>query len=215
MKVTIYVEGGGDHENLRTSCRKGFRLFLEKAGFRGKMPAIMACGSRHEALSKFSLALLSADSNQFPILLVDSEGPVRAEHRESPWDHLGAIVGPDRLARPDGALNDQAYLMVQCMESWFLADRDSLGEFFGRQQFRAESLPHGDDVEAIARQRVIDGLVHATRTCKKGKYDKGKHSFEILAGLRADRVEAASVQVKRLFDELRARLGLRTEGPNR
>lgn len=175
----------------------------------------MACGSRHEALSKFSLALLSADSNQFPILLVDSEGPVRAEHRESPWDHLGAIVGPDRLARPDGALNDQAYLMVQCMESWFLADRDSLGEFFGRQQFRAESLPHGDDVEAIARQRVIDGLVHATRTCKKGKYDKGKHSFEILAGLRADRVEAASVQVKRLFDELRARLGLRTEGPNR
>ena len=31
-----------------------------------------------------------------------------------------------------GATDEQAHLMVQCMEAWFLADRETLAAVFGR-----------------------------------------------------------------------------------
>ena len=52
MKITIYVEGGGekkDAKDLKTKCRKGFQKFFEKAGLATPMPAVVACGSREQA----------------------------------------------------------------------------------------------------------------------------------------------------------------------
>ena len=45
----IYVEGGGDAKDLRTRCREGFHKLLENAGFTGRVPRIVASGSRNEA----------------------------------------------------------------------------------------------------------------------------------------------------------------------
>ena len=44
--VKLFVEGGGDGGQLTINCRKGFRLFLERAGLHGAMPKISACGGR-------------------------------------------------------------------------------------------------------------------------------------------------------------------------
>ena len=146
MSAKLFVEGGGDSKMLKTACRKGFRLFIEKAGLRGRMPRIVACGSRTNAYQDFTRENESpARHDGSPHLLVDSEEPVR---EAGPWLHLKVRDGWDR---PDGATDDQRHLMVEVMESWFLADREALGTFYG-QGFRGTALPQNQHVEQISNR---------------------------------------------------------------
>ena len=39
-------EGGGDSRAVNVKCRKGFSDFLEKSGLKGKMPRIVASGTK-------------------------------------------------------------------------------------------------------------------------------------------------------------------------
>ena len=88
VTIKIYVEGGGDRKELKTRCRQGFSRFFEKAGFTGRMPAVVACGSRQNAYDSFCTALKAADEDHLPMLLVDSEEAVS----QSPWAHLKSRV---------------------------------------------------------------------------------------------------------------------------
>ena len=160
MSVKVYVEGGGDSKALKTACRKGFSTFIEKAGLAGSMPRIVARGSRKNAYDGFNTALVNEEGS--PVLLVDAEGSVTAN---GPWQHLRQR---DCWDRPVGATDDQCHLMVQVMESWFLADREALGGFYG-QGYRPNALPSGQNVEQIPKQDVLYGLDQAARdTVKKG-----------------------------------------------
>ncbi|MEX1094982.1 MAG: hypothetical protein WED34_02975 [Planctomycetales bacterium] len=47
----------------------------------------------------------------------------------------------------------------------------------------------------------------ASKQTRKGCYDKGRHSFEILNGLDPAKVAAASRHARRLMDVLRAKCG--------
>ena len=76
MTVKVYVEGGGDGRDLRTRCRKGFSAFFEKAGLAGRMPRVVACGSRESAFDRFRTAFAARKAGEFVALLVDSEAPV-------------------------------------------------------------------------------------------------------------------------------------------
>ena len=196
MSVKIYVEGGGDSQALRTACRKGFAKFVERAGLKGRMPRIVACGGRQKAYDDFATALDTR--NGFPMLLVDSEEPVTSE---SPWDHLRNL---DRWTRPNGATKDQCHLMVQIMESWFLADKPTLTTFYG-QGFLENSLPQNPRVEQVRKTEVLAGLDSATRHTTKGRYNKGSHSFDILAAIDPSAVERAAPRAKRFLDTLRAK----------
>ena len=69
----------------------------------------------------FRTAIRNPRPGQMPFLLVDSETAVTTG--QSAWRHLGARDGWDR---PPQAGDDQAFLMVQVMETWFLADRNAL-----------------------------------------------------------------------------------------
>ncbi|HEY6292163.1 MAG TPA: DUF4276 family protein [Terriglobia bacterium] len=131
--MSVYVEGGGDykHTDTATACRRGFRELFEKLGIPARRLSIIACGSRSEAFKDFQRRLRRR-TDEFVILLVDSEGPVGAQ---TSWAYLKA---KDNWRRPTGT-DDQAHLMVQCMQAWFLADREALGEFYG-QGFLAGSL---------------------------------------------------------------------------
>ena len=91
--------------------------------------------------------------------------------------------------------------MVQVMESWFLADRDALSEYFG-QHFRESALPGQQDIEKIEKGDVLRGLSEATGSCARGRYSKGDHSFEILAKVSADKVTSASPYADRLVKTL-------------
>lgn len=196
MNVTVYVEGGGNVRATKKRCRQGFSALFRKAGLSGRMPRVFAAGGRADAWHDFRTALAEAGENDFIVLLVDSEAPVRDDG--TPWVHLRE---QDRWNRPDGAAEENAHLMVQCMESWFLADMDALAGFFG-DGFNRGALPRRPDIENVSKCDVERGLKRATRRSGKGEYHKGRHSFEILAELAPGRVIAASPHAKRFVDTL-------------
>ena len=131
------------------------------------------------------------------MLLVDAEEEVTAS---GAWDHLRSR---DNWRRPPDASNDQCHLMVQVMESWFLADRPALETFYG-QDFRSNALPGNPNIEQIPKQDVFNRLNRASRDTRKGAYDKGKHSFDILASLDPTKVTAASPHAARFVQALLA-----------
>ena len=199
MTMKVYVEGGGRGKALRSQCQEGFSEFFARAGLQGRRPKIVACGGRGDAFRDFSIACRNARKSSVPILLVDSEEAVAAN--ASAWAHLKA---QDSWDKPEGAADDSAHLMVQCMEAWFLADMECLAEFFG-QGFNRNALPRRTEVEAVPKKDLLDGLKNATRGCKsKGGYSKGSHSFSILKEVDPVRVMRASPRARSLINVLLA-----------
>ena len=185
--VALYVEGGG-HKQLNIECRMGFRKFLERAGVDRKMN-IVACGNRENAYKRFAG---HADSSETAVLLVDSDGPVIAVKA---WAYLARSKG---MKRPKDAKDEQCHLMVQMMESWFLADVNALASFYG-SGFRKHVFPKTANIEEIPKEDVETRLKRATRDTGKGAYHKGRHSFVILAELDPEKVKAASPYADRLI----------------
>ncbi|PID78127.1 MAG: hypothetical protein CSB21_02180 [Deltaproteobacteria bacterium] len=208
--MKLYVEGGGDSKGLKIACRKGFSEFLKKvASLKGKMPRIVACGSRQNAYKSYCMAIQSGED---ALVLVDSEAPVAANCRQDncpscwkPWQHLKKCQG-DQWEKPYRGRDKDCHLMVQCMEAWFLADRKALQGFF-KQGFNENALPSQEkEIESVDRKNIYKSLSKATKYCKtKTQYDKGKHSFQILACISPDLIAAASPWAKRFLDILKGK----------
>lgn len=161
------------------------------------MPRIVACGGRQSAYESFCTAVAPAPNPDTAHLLVDAEGPVSTE---DPWVHLRACDG---WSKPDGTTSDQCHLMVQLMESWFLADRTALQKFYG-QGFQPGALPGSPRVESVPKSDALEGLKAASRQSAKGPYDKGGHGFAILGAIDPDLVARAAPFAKRFLDTMRA-----------
>jgi hypothetical protein len=199
----VYVEGGGNNNKaLTTRCREAFSEYFRKAGLAGRLPRIIAGGGRKRTYDDFCMAFEDPRNDAFTVLLVDSEDPV--VEGAGPWTHLRNRQD-DGWNRPAGATDEHVHLMVQCMEAWFLADRQTVSRFFGNG-FRLSALPKRTDIEQIPKRDLLRGLQNAARNCRKRGYDKGRDSFEILARLDPERVTGASPHARRLVDVLRARL---------
>ncbi len=196
MRAYIYIEGGGDSKELHVRCRQGFRQLLERCGFSRRMPRLVACGSRSAAYSDFKTAHES-NKAEYVAMLIDSEEPV--SNPEETWDHLRNC---DRWERPDGADDEQVLFMTTCMESWIVADRDTLGQHYG-SSLQESALPSLSSLEQSNRQDIQEGLKHATRNCSNA-YQKGKRSFEILGKLKPETMEShlpAFQRAKRILNE--------------
>jgi len=193
VNVRIYVEGGFQG-STKTNCRRAFRSFFEKVLPTGSFKVI-ASGSRSDAFQDFSAAL-KGNPGDYIVLLVDSEEAVHA----SPWQHLRARDG-DKWQRPAGAHDDQAHLMVQAMESWFLADRQTLASYYG-QGFLVGALPRQPNVELVSKPAVLSALEHASRKTQKGLYHKTRHGFDLLEQIDPARVSSASGHADRLLKVL-------------
>lgn len=203
--VKLFVEGGGNSNALRTECRAAFNAFLRNSGLDGHMPRIVACGSRQEAYSDYCTAAAHGEN---AILLVDSESPVIVSQDAiddlntwKPWYHLKNRQGSDgQLAdnwdKPNNVSENDCHLMVELMESWFLADIQALKEYYG-QGFIENCFTMSADIESIPKAKVIKILEHATRNTAKGTYRKGQHSFELLKRLDAEKVITQSRWAKR------------------
>jgi hypothetical protein len=209
--MKLFVEGGGGSKALRTACREGFAEFLQKAGLGRTMPRIIASGSRRSAYDDFCTAV--ADG-QPALLLVDSEASVVQQHQQgddkarwAPWAHLAQRQG-DGWAQPSGADDKDCHLMVQCMESWFLADRQTLQTFFD-PGFKPNALPaESRPIEGIDKDTLYQALKTATANCKtKAEYGKGEHSFKLLTRIDPQKVTAASGWAERFVAEVKARMG--------
>lgn len=210
MSVTLFVEGGGDRDDLRTECRRGFRLFFERAGLTGRMPTIKSRGSRNAAFESFQTAINNARAGEFVMLLVDSEAPLALDEASGqcvgPWIHL---ANRDGWTRPATATDEHAHLMVQCMETWFLADLGCLTAYY-HPGFKPDKLKAHPRLESIEKRMVFKELADATKDNEtKGKYDaraKGPHSFQILAKIDPAKVRSACPHADRLLKTLAAHL---------
>ena len=167
MSLKLIVEGGGDRKSksLNRECRRAFAEFLGKAGLAGRLPSIEAAGGRQQAYDAFKTA--HARGSRTAVLLVDAEAPVTAP---DPWTQLQTRDG---WTRPTGTTNDQCHLMVQVMESWFLADHQQLQAFYG-QRFRPRALPGNPNIEAIPKQDVLNGLQRATQDTRRRPLQQGR-----------------------------------------
>jgi hypothetical protein len=196
-KAYIYVEGGSIGKGM-VLFRSGFHDFLVRGLGRSEGFKIVPCGSRGDTFHKYSENLRDNPGDNH-VLLVDSEGPVTQE----PWKHIS-----DKDHWPVSEKNNDHYhLMVQVMESWFLADTQALADYYG-SKFHAASLPKNPRVESINKQDVEKGLKSATRNTPKGEYDKSRHGSEILKRIDTSKVVKAAPHCKRLFDTLAAQLGV-------
>lgn len=185
--IRVYVEGGGPGSYAK--CRKAFKaLFLKVVP--DKEISVIACGARDEALSNFSLAL-SQRPHENVYLLIDAEAPMAEGH--GPIQHLQAEGKQVR-----GAQDGQVHLMVECLESWFVADRSCLRTYYGNMLDEG-ALPANPNVEAISKTDVVRGLSRAARNTPKRRYDKGRDSFELLSRVDPSTVRRASAHADRLF----------------
>ena len=201
--VKLYVEGGAQDSSFeRERCREAFKKFFSNdPRLKGKLPRTVPCGGRKSAFDAFVTAVRNPASGVLPLLLVDSEIGVARGH--TVWQHLKSRPG-DRWEKPEGVADDQAFLMVQVMETWFIADREAMQRFFG-EEFRTAAIPLWPKLEEVSKKAVYDSLENATADCGPRKYAKGRLSFELLATVSPARVEAASPHAKQLFERLRNR----------
>jgi hypothetical protein len=190
VTIRIYVEGGFEG-STKTNCRKAFSTFLAKVIRPGAFKVI-ASGSRTQAFQDFCSALRQ-HAEDYNVLLVDSETAVTTR----PWQHLRDREG-DNWPKPAGAGDDQAQLMVQVMESWFLADHNTLSTYY-KQGFLRNSLPRQKDIERIAKKTVFESLSHASKDTPKGPYHKTRHGFELLELIDPVFVREASSHAADLF----------------
>ncbi len=197
-RVKIYIEGGGEGRHHDISFRKAFTTFFKSAGLECSLPRIVRGGSRQRTLDLFSTAIDHPKTGELPLLLVDSEGPVA--RNTAAKVHLQKADG---WTPPGEAKDEQVYLMVQVMETWFLADRRALQSFFG-SSLRQSHLKEWRNLESVSKSTVLTALTQATAGCAK-KYKKGKVSFELLERINPALVEQACPHAKRLLDFLRSR----------
>jgi len=195
--ATIYLEGGGDSNELRRRCREGFRKLFENCAFK-RMPKLVACGGRGNAFDRFCTA--HGDGKEDAILLVDSEDPIADV--EKTWPHLKLRGNWDK---PDGAQDEQVLLMTTCMETWIVADRAALRSIY-KSDLKENQLPPLVDLEGRERHAVQESLQNATKDCKN-KYEKGKRSFEVLAVLTRATLKQHLPSFKRSRRELAEKLG--------
>ena len=127
MKVRLYVEGGSKSGNAQgfRLFRAGFKQHLSKLHPRLNTLEVSPCGSTDEAIRDFARAARERPSECILALLVDSESPVTTG---SPARHLQEKL--DSAHIPQEA-RENAFLMVQCMESWLVTDMVALEKCFG------------------------------------------------------------------------------------
>ncbi|MDO9516987.1 MAG: DUF4276 family protein [Methanosarcinaceae archaeon] len=192
---TIYLEGGGDSKELHIRCRKGFRKLLEKCGFKGQMPKLVACGGRDSAFDDFKIAHANKSNSDYVSMLIDSEDPL---NNLDAWEHLKIRDGWDK---PLDSEDDQVLFMTTCMETWIVADRDALAKHYGNE-LQESALPPLVNLESRHRHDIQNDLFHATRNCSNA-YKKGKRSFDVLEKLSPHELEShlpSFVRVKQILE---------------
>ncbi len=191
--LTIYVEGGGGSKEGNARLRQGISEFVRKVIPQQKPGwKVVACGSRDDTYRAFQHANTTRPEN-FNVLLVDSEDAVAPY--SSPRSHLSLRDG----WQLSGASDDSIHLMIRVMETWIVADLDTLEKYYG-QQFLSSALPsRSQNVEQIEKKRIFEALERATAKTQKGEYHKIRHAAALLERIRPEIVRQRCPSCERFF----------------
>lgn len=177
-EVVLYVEGGSTNKARYAELREGFRTFLAE-GLKADDVSdegleIFLSGGGGEARQVFDVGRCDQPGNSH-VLLIDSEGPVTEEPPED------------------------EHLMVQCTESWFLADPNALHCFYGKQSPHPRS---GRCVETVPKPAALVALRMVSEGSLQGGYSKHRHTAKLLREIRPELVRARAPHCERLFQHL-------------
>lgn len=182
-EIRIYYEGD---KLLKSGFNQFFSELRNKA--RAKRCEVILIAARNAPFRDFQKAV-QTHPTAWNILLKDSEGPLSA-----------AVCNLDGPA-------DSIYWMVEMMESWFHADKETLARWYG-DRFNLNALKQNPNVEEISKKALRDGLSAATKNTGKGDYfdHKASHGSQLLAMIDPDLVCKAAPNCRKLFDAVLAKL---------
>jgi len=193
VEIAIYFEGGGNSAETKAILRQGMSAFLKPLVDMARQWrcrwSVTSCGGRDQALD-FFVDALEKEPDVFNVLLVDSEAVVTA----SPRAHLKQRDGWDL----DAADEEQVHLMVQCMETWLVADSEALANYY-KQGFNANALPNRINLEEEPKTQIYTKLEAATHRAQKGSYGKIKHASELLKRISHEKVKVRCRHCDRFF----------------
>lgn len=205
MDIKLYVEGGGkgSHKRATIKLQQGFDSFFRelKDAARAKKISfkIIPAGNTQSTYDDFMLSVENAPQN-LNLLLVDSDGAV--DENQTARDFLQKKYKKWRL---NHVKDEQCHLMVQIMESWFLADVDALTTFYGGE-FKEGAIPKNKNVETIAKEAVEKCLTAATAKTQKAEYHKIEHGAKLLEIVDSNKVRAAAPHCESLFTVIAGKL---------
>ncbi|MGA2207304.1 MAG: DUF4276 family protein [Terracidiphilus sp.] len=179
------------HANGLRLFRNSFKQHLVKLDPRLKAMEVSPCGSTEDTIRDYARAVRENKADFVPALLVDSDTPVTVN---SPAEHLRIKLDSAKVQR-DARTN--IFLMVQCMESWFVTDPTALKACFG-DQFRENALPPNPDIEAVAKRDVLAALEATVKPTPARHYHKIHHGMKILVELNPDTVAQRSKHARDL-----------------
>lgn len=202
-EVVLYIEGDIKQKGKSNAItlRQGFREFFKGLAEEIKVPIDLKLGGAREVTIKIFLSEINDDPTNFQVLLVDSDREI--DETETPKTFLQKISPKFDFKN---VKDEQCHLMSQTMESWFLADKEKLAEFYGKG-FNVNALPKNINVEKIAKTDVETGLKNAIRGTSKAEYKKGEHAGEILRIIDSNKVRAAAPHCERLFAVIAENIG--------
>ena len=196
VMVKLYIEGAGQDRPGTHAMSTGVQHVLRIGWVDDQTPPYRALRGTSVRLRCICDCGENRQAGDLPLLLVDAEEGVA--EGQTVWQHLKSR---DNWDKPSGAGDDQAFLMVQVMETWFLADREMLHAYFG-PEFAERHLHAWPSLEDVPKQTVYDALKQATADCKQ-KYAKGKVSFELLAKVDPGKVENSCPHGKVFLERMR------------
>lgn len=198
MDIKLYVEGGGkgSHKRATIKLQQGFDSFFSelKEAARAKKISfkIIPAGNTQSTYDDFIFSVKNS-AQSFDMLLVDSDEAVAES--ESARAFLQRKYKKWQLKN---IKDEQCHLMVQIMESWFLADVDAVKTFYGKE-FKETAIPKNDNVETIAKDAVEKSLNAATAKTQKAEYHKIEHGAKILEIINPQKVRKAAPHCEKLF----------------
>ena len=202
--ITIYLEGGGNGRDTKVALRRGMDAFLgpikQRARAKSLRWKIVPCGGRRQTFERFrdAVNLNRTQPDELVVLLVDAEAAVG---NNTPRAHLQTLDNWDLAFAAD----DMVHLMVQVMETWIVADPNTLAKYYG-SRFRADRLPDAANLETIPKRRIMAALPAATRRTQKGAYHKIRHASDILQRIDQRQIRKRCPACDRLFDTLERRI---------
>ncbi len=199
-EIHIFIEGGSKGQDRFSSqkLRIGFASFLSELVAEAREKKIRfninICGSTDQTFRIFQSANEKAN-NSFLCFLVDSDKPLEDD------DTPKSFLQREKTLNFENVKDEQCHLMVQIMESWFLADIETLKNFYG-QHFKHNAMPKQNNVEKIAKLEVENFLDKATNETSKGKYHKIRHGADLLGKIKTSEVREKAEHCRRLFETI-------------
>lgn len=197
MRVRLYVEGGpkGTHADGLRRLKNSFKQHLVRLDPKLSALDVSPCGSTEATIRDYEHAVRQCPSSFAIALLVDSDAPVFA----SPAQHLAQKLNSANV--PENARKD-LFLMVQCMEAWFVTDPLALEKCYGPKTKQVK-FPPNPDVEAVQKKDIFAALDSAAKDTPTRHYHKIRDGARILAELRPESVAKRSKHARDLYRFLR------------